>query len=145
MLGSKSEARLGRCVPTAPSDTQPSLPSICAMTFRMIGMAADGCWRGLRLASTSFADRGYASEVGCLVGIVDRTFISVVSIAEIRRGVALMAKGRKRDALAEWLARDLTARFEHRIISVEERVALTWGILWAMQNGAAEACHRLMA
>ena len=59
----------------------------------------------------------------------DRTFISVVSIAEIRRGVALMAKGRKRDALAEWLARDLTARFEHRIIPVEERVALTWGDL----------------
>lgn len=59
----------------------------------------------------------------------DRTFISVVSIAEIRRGVALMAKGRKRDALAEWLARDLTARFEQRIISVEERVALTWGDL----------------
>lgn len=59
----------------------------------------------------------------------DRTFISVVSIVEIRRGVALMAKGRKRDALAEWLARDLTIRFEHRIIPVEERVALTWGDL----------------
>lgn len=64
----------------------------------------------------------------------DRTFISVVSIAEIRRGVALMAKGRKRDALAEWLARDLTTRFEHRIIPVEERVALTWGDLMSDAN-----------
>lgn len=59
----------------------------------------------------------------------DRTFISVVSIAEIRRGVALMADGRKRDVLADWLARDLPQRFEHRVIPVEERVALAWGDL----------------
>jgi len=39
----------------------------------------------------------------------DRSFISVVSIAEIRRGVALMASGRNRDVLAEWLAQDLPA------------------------------------
>ncbi|OWV78469.1 recombinase [Rhizobium sp. N122] len=59
----------------------------------------------------------------------DRTFISIVSIAEIRRGVALMDSGRKRDALADWLARDLPQRFERRIIPVEEPVALAWGDL----------------
>ncbi|MBX5200223.1 type II toxin-antitoxin system VapC family toxin [Rhizobium sp. NZLR1] len=59
----------------------------------------------------------------------DRSFISIVSVAEIRRGVALMDEGRKRDALAEWLARDLTQRFEHRIIPVDESVALAWGDL----------------
>ncbi len=59
----------------------------------------------------------------------DRTFISVVSIAEIRRGVALMDNGRKRDVLADWLAHDLPQRFEHRVIPVEERVALAWGDL----------------
>lgn len=59
----------------------------------------------------------------------DRTFISVVSIAEIRRGVALMDDGRKRDALVEWLARDLPQRFERRVIPVDERVALAWGDL----------------
>ena len=59
----------------------------------------------------------------------DRTFISVVSMAEIRRGVALMDNGRKRDALVEWLARDLPDRFEHRVIPVDERVALAWGDL----------------
>ncbi|ACI57794.1 PilT protein domain protein (plasmid) [Rhizobium leguminosarum bv. trifolii WSM2304] len=61
----------------------------------------------------------------------DRSFISIVSVAEIRRGVALMDKGRKRDALAEWLAHDLTQRFEHRIIPVDEPVALAWGDLMA--------------
>ncbi|WP_180902599.1 type II toxin-antitoxin system VapC family toxin [Martelella soudanensis] len=59
----------------------------------------------------------------------DRCFISVVSLAEIRRGVALMDDGRKRDALAEWLAHDLPQRFEHRVFAVDERVALAWGDL----------------
>ncbi|ULR47783.1 type II toxin-antitoxin system VapC family toxin [Rhizobium sp. K102] len=59
----------------------------------------------------------------------DRSFISIVSIAEIRRGVALMDERRKRDALAEWLARELPQRFERRIIPVDEPVASAWGDL----------------
>ena len=62
----------------------------------------------------------------------DRSFISVVSIAEIRRGVALMDEGRKREALAEWLARDLPQRFEHRVLQVDESVALAWGDLMGL-------------
>ena len=67
----------------------------------------------------------------------DRAFISIVSMAEIRRGVALMDSGRKRDALAEWLARDLPQRFERRVIPVDEPVALAWGDLMglAKRNG----------
>jgi len=62
----------------------------------------------------------------------DRTFISIVSIAEIRRGVALMDSGRKRDALDEWLTHDLPQRFENRIVPVEGAVALAWGDLMAL-------------
>ncbi|MDL2408071.1 type II toxin-antitoxin system VapC family toxin [Rhizobium calliandrae] len=62
----------------------------------------------------------------------DRAFISVVSIAEIRRGVALMDAGRKRDALAEWLATDLPERFENRVIAVNEPIALAWGDLMGL-------------
>ncbi|MGO7226457.1 type II toxin-antitoxin system VapC family toxin [Rhizobium ruizarguesonis] len=62
----------------------------------------------------------------------DRSFISVVSIAEIRRGVALMESGRKRDALAEWLAQDLPQRFEQRVIPVDQAVAITWGDLMGL-------------
>jgi predicted nucleic acid-binding protein len=67
----------------------------------------------------------------------DRTFISVVSIAEIRRGVALMDNGRKRDALADWLALDLPRRFDGRVLPVEGPVALAWGDLMALakRNG----------
>ncbi|ESX82723.1 type II toxin-antitoxin system VapC family toxin [Mesorhizobium sp. LSHC412B00] len=59
----------------------------------------------------------------------DRSFISVVSIAEIRRGVSPMDEGRKREALAEWLARDLPQRFEQRVLPVDDAVALAWGDL----------------
>lgn len=62
----------------------------------------------------------------------DRTFISIISIAEIRRGVALMDGGRKRDALDEWLTHDLPQRFENRIVPVEMPVALAWGDLMAL-------------
>lgn len=62
----------------------------------------------------------------------DRSFISVVSIAEIRRGGALMDEGRKREALAEWLARDLPQRFEQRVLPVDEMVALAWGDLMGL-------------
>ncbi|PDQ20878.1 VapC toxin family PIN domain ribonuclease [Mesorhizobium sanjuanii] len=62
----------------------------------------------------------------------DRSFISVVSIAEIRRGVALMDEGRKREALAEWLAQDLPQRFEQRVLLVDEPVALAWGDLMGL-------------
>ncbi len=59
----------------------------------------------------------------------DRSFISVISIAEIRRGVALMDSGRKRDALDAWLSHDLPLRFEQRMLPVEEKVAFAWGDL----------------
>lgn len=67
----------------------------------------------------------------------DRTFISIVSIAEIRRGVALMDNGRKRDALDEWLTHDLPQRFDSRTIPVEGAVALAWGdlIAFAKRSG----------
>lgn len=62
----------------------------------------------------------------------DRSFISVMSIAEIRRGVALMDEGRKRETLAEWLALDLPQRFEQRVLHIDEPIALAWGNLMAL-------------
>ena len=46
----------------------------------------------------------------------DRVFMSTASIAELRRGVALMSAGRRRDALAAWIGIDLPARFGNRIL-----------------------------
>lgn len=67
----------------------------------------------------------------------DRTFISVISIAEIRRGVALLDDGKKRSALEDWLSQDLPQRFEGRVLPVTERIAIAWGDLmgFAKKNG----------
>jgi hypothetical protein len=40
----------------------------------------------------------------------NRAFISIASIAELRRGVALMENGRASDALVDWIANDLPMR-----------------------------------
>lgn len=62
----------------------------------------------------------------------DRTFISIMSIAEIHRGVALMDSGKKRDALTDWLNHDLQQRFHGRVLTVDGPVAAAWGGLMAL-------------
>jgi toxin FitB len=61
----------------------------------------------------------------------DRCFISVASIAELKRGIALMSDGRRRSALAAWLSIDLPARFADRILPIDQVVAERWGELMA--------------
>ena len=69
----------------------------------------------------------------------DRAFISVASIAELRRGVALLKSGRRRDALTAWLAEDLPARFAGRVVPIDAVIAERWGDLMsqARQSGFA--------
>jgi predicted nucleic acid-binding protein len=69
----------------------------------------------------------------------DRVFISVASIAELRRGVALMDNGRRREALAVWLANDLPVRFAERILPIDAAVAEHWGDLMARSRRSGVA------
>jgi toxin FitB len=69
----------------------------------------------------------------------DRVFISVASIAELRRGIALMDDGRRRDALVAWLANDLPARFAERILPIDRVVAECWGDLMAQSRRSGVA------
>src|SRR5260370_4752076 len=64
----------------------------------------------------------------------DRAFISVASIAELRRGIALMEDGRRRAALAAWLAVDLPARFSGRILAIDPAIAERWGDVMAQSR-----------
>jgi toxin FitB len=61
----------------------------------------------------------------------DLVFISVISFAEIRRGIELMNSARRRERLSIWLAEELPNRFEQRILSIDQHVAETWGIVMA--------------
>ena len=58
----------------------------------------------------------------------DRIFISVVTLAELSYGVERLVSGRRRTQLERWLQHDLPLRFESRILSVNERVAIAWGV-----------------
>lgn len=64
----------------------------------------------------------------------DRAFISVASIAELRRGVALLDDGRRRAALTAWLSHDLPARFADRILPIDHAEAERWGDLMAQSR-----------
>jgi len=61
----------------------------------------------------------------------DRVFISVITLAEIQRGISLLAAGRKQDELTKWLSHDLQYRFEGRILTIDAKTALSWGDLMA--------------
>jgi len=73
----------------------------------------------------------------------DRLFLSVVTLAEIQRGIFLLDSGKKRDALLAWFNHDLLLRFEGRILSVHQGVALKWGILMSEVKRAGRAMSAL--
>lgn len=57
----------------------------------------------------------------------DQTFLSVVTLAEVRYGVERLQKGVRRRKLEAWLQGDLLLRFEDRILPVNEKIAHAWG------------------
>jgi hypothetical protein len=61
----------------------------------------------------------------------DELFISVVTLAELHRGIALMAPGRRRQILTDWVSHDLPMRFSGRVLSLDEQDAPVWGELMA--------------
>lgn len=60
-------------------------------------------------------------------------WLSAITVGELRRGVALYPHGRKRAALARWLAEVLEA-FGDRIVPVDRAVAEAWGEHHAAQE-----------
>lgn len=58
-------------------------------------------------------------------------YLSVLTLGEIRRGIATLQASRRRAALEAWLDKDLRARFEGRILMIDEEVADRWGLLTA--------------
>lgn len=71
----------------------------------------------------------------------DRTFLSVITVAELRRGVERLPKGKRRTLLDAWLADDLLQRFETRILDITTAVAQEWGAI----SARAERSGRSMA
>lgn len=57
----------------------------------------------------------------------DRVFLSVVTLAELRYGIARMTDGSRRRRLDEWLRNALPLRFEGRLLPIDAAVADGWG------------------
>src|SRR5262245_8830400 len=66
----------------------------------------------------------------------DRVFISVVTIAELRHGVERLPAGARRKRLDDWLTRDITLRFEARMLAVDVETTEIWGrVVASRQTG----------
>jgi toxin FitB len=66
----------------------------------------------------------------------DRTYLSVITLGELRKGVDRLAAGRRRDRLEQWLTGELPDRFGERILPVDAAVADEWGRLLAQAENA---------
>ena len=58
-------------------------------------------------------------------------YLSVITIGEIRRGIAKLPASPRKERLNRWLEENLLLRFTGRIVPIEVRVMLTWGELVA--------------
>lgn len=60
----------------------------------------------------------------------ERLFLSVVSVGEIAKGIALLPAGRKRSELSTWLSA-LEREFVERILPIDVEIARMWGEMTA--------------
>jgi predicted nucleic acid-binding protein len=57
-------------------------------------------------------------------------YLSALSVGEIAKGIALLAAGKKKKALASWLVA-LESQFQERILGLDAETARIWGELTA--------------
>ena len=63
-------------------------------------------------------------------------FLSVLTIGEIRKGIARHPNATRRVKLEAWLVSDLAVRFAGRILPIDARIAERWGRLTAQAEQA---------
>lgn len=85
-----------------------------------------------------------------------RLYVSALTLGDLAKGIARLPPGTKRNRLQTWLDRDLAERFSGRILSIDQSVAVRWGVLQALAEkagrpmpvidgliAATAACHDL--
>ena len=58
-------------------------------------------------------------------------YLSVITIGEIKKGIAKMPDSRRKIVLEEWLMDDLLVRFQDHLLPMDTAVMLVWGSLIA--------------
>lgn len=59
----------------------------------------------------------------------DYLYVSILNLAEIRKGIAKLEVGQQRNDLMQWLYDALATRFAGRILAIDLETALLWGQL----------------
>lgn len=59
----------------------------------------------------------------------DQLYLSVVSLGEILKGIAILPESKHRSQLQQWLDATLRPWFDGRILPVDEPIAERWGLL----------------
>lgn len=57
--------------------------------------------------------------------------VSIITLAEIQKGIELLDQGKRRAQLEQWLTQDLEAWFSGRVLPVDRQVAMRWASLAA--------------
>jgi predicted nucleic acid-binding protein len=53
-------------------------------------------------------------------------YLSVLTLAEVEKGILLLEEGKRRQEIQQWFDRDLPARFAGRILTIDQHVASVW-------------------
>ena len=61
-------------------------------------------------------------------------YLSAITVGEIQKGISKLTESKKKIELQHWLENDLMARFDRRIIGIDQRVALRWGKIVAQSE-----------
>ena len=75
-------------------------------------------------------------------------YLSVLTIGEIRQGIALLSGNEKRAHLQSWLEEELPVRFGERLLPITREIAELWGSLNAqlrLKGVAATVIDALLA
>jgi predicted nucleic acid-binding protein len=74
------------------------------------------------------------------IGAADESllYLSVLTLGEIRKGLAALSQGKRRTQLETWLDVGLRARFSGKILPVDSHVADRWGWLAATAKRAGK-------
>jgi toxin FitB len=75
-------------------------------------------------------------------------YLSVLTLGEIRKGIASLPQGMRRTYLETWLETDLRPRFSGRILPIDESIADRWGLMTAeakIQGKTLAAIDALLA
>jgi toxin FitB len=75
----------------------------------------------------------------------DDLYVSVLTLGELEKGLAMATNPRRRVRLERWIRRDVPAWFEGRILPVDREVATCWGRLVGSLKDPVPAIDSLLA